>query len=46
VKRGARLLTVGSDLQFLANSARSGLAGIRRLLDGRVEELAASNPWI
>jgi len=33
VKRGARLLTIGSDLHFLANSARSGLSGIRQLLD-------------
>ncbi|HLN04463.1 MAG TPA: aldolase/citrate lyase family protein [Bryobacteraceae bacterium] len=32
VKRGARLLTLGSDLHFLANSGRSGLAGIRQLL--------------
>jgi 2-keto-3-deoxy-L-rhamnonate aldolase RhmA len=32
VKRGARLLTLGSDLHFLAGSARSGLAGIRQLL--------------
>jgi len=31
VNRGARLLTLGSDLHFLASSARSGLAGIRRL---------------
>lgn len=33
VQRGARLLTIGSDLHFLANSARSGLSGIRQLLD-------------
>jgi hypothetical protein len=33
LKRGARLLTLGSDLHFLSNSARSGLSGIRRLLD-------------
>lgn len=33
VKRGARLLTLGSDLHYLATSARSGLSGIRRLLD-------------
>lgn len=33
VKRGARLLTIGSDLHYLGNSARSGLSGIRRLLD-------------
>lgn len=33
VKRGARLLTLGSDLHFLSNSARTGLSGIRRLLD-------------
>jgi len=33
VKRGARLLTLGSDLHYLGNSARSGLSGIRRLLD-------------
>jgi 2-keto-3-deoxy-L-rhamnonate aldolase RhmA len=46
VKRGARLLTVGSDLQFLASSARSGLAGIRRLLNGRDAQLATSSPWI
>ena len=32
VKRGGRLLTLGSDLHFLANSGRSGLAGIRQLL--------------
>jgi 2-keto-3-deoxy-L-rhamnonate aldolase RhmA len=34
VKRGARLLTLGSDLHFLAGSARNGLAGVRRLLNG------------
>ena len=33
VKRGARLLTLGSDLHYLATSARSGLSGIRRLLN-------------
>jgi len=33
VKRGARLLTLGSDLHFLANGARSSLSGIRQLLN-------------
>jgi 2-keto-3-deoxy-L-rhamnonate aldolase RhmA len=36
VNRGARLLTLGSDMHFLATSARSGLAGVRQLLDQKV----------
>jgi len=36
VKRGARLLTLGSDMHFLATSARSGLTGVRQLLDQKV----------
>jgi 2-keto-3-deoxy-L-rhamnonate aldolase RhmA len=38
VKRGARLLTLGSDLHFLSNGARSGLSGIRRLLEANPGE--------
>jgi 2-keto-3-deoxy-L-rhamnonate aldolase RhmA len=33
VKRGARLLTLGGDLHFMANNARFGLSGVRQLLD-------------
>jgi len=33
VKRGARLLTLGSDMHYLATGARTGLSGIRHLLD-------------
>src|SRR5579863_9841934 len=33
VQRGARLLTLGSDMHFMASNARSGLAGVRQLLD-------------
>jgi hypothetical protein len=33
VKRGARLLTIGSDLSFMANAARTSLSGIRSLLE-------------
>jgi 2-keto-3-deoxy-L-rhamnonate aldolase RhmA len=32
VKRGGQILTVGSDLQFMARAARAGLAGVRDLL--------------
>ena len=32
VKRGAQLLTIGGDLSFLANAARSSLSAIRNLL--------------
>jgi len=36
VQRGARLLTLGSDMHFMASNARSGLAGVRQLLDQEV----------
>jgi 2-keto-3-deoxy-L-rhamnonate aldolase RhmA len=32
VNRGGQILTVGSDLQYLARAARAGLAGVRSLL--------------
>lgn len=32
VDRGAQILTVGSDLQYMAQAARAGLAGVRSLL--------------
>lgn len=33
VKRGASLLTIGSDLSFMASAARTSLSGIRKLLE-------------
>ncbi len=33
IKRGACLLTIGSDLSFMANTARANLSGIRNLLE-------------
>ena len=32
IKRGGQILTVGSDLQFMARAARAGLAAVRGLL--------------
>lgn len=33
IKRGATLLTIGSDLTFMASAARANLSGIRNLMD-------------
>jgi len=37
VRRGGQLLTVGSDLRYLLDSARANLSGIRRLLEEQRE---------
>ncbi len=43
VNRGARLLTIGSDLSFMANAARADLSGIRGLLEESAAALSDMN---
>jgi 2-dehydro-3-deoxyglucarate aldolase/4-hydroxy-2-oxoheptanedioate aldolase len=45
VKRGACLLTIGSDLSFMGNAARSGLSAVRKVLEDslRMAPIAGSD---